>query len=132
MTTAEAGVEAEQAAVTPVAVAGRYPLPDRECEAVGSGGSLPPAEELRAVAVWLGPPGWWTPPRTLAVLAFAVVIFLNPLALLLGGVGHYLARRRGESTRLPKAAWMTGLLLLVLATLFTACTETMFGLDGMY
>lgn len=109
----------------PITVARRYPRPSTDCEAAG-GGSLPTAEEINAFGAWLGPPGWWTLPRTLGVLGLTAAPFLTPLGLLLGVIGHYQARKRNESPRLPMIAWIASIVIAALATITNIWLRSLF------
>lgn len=122
---------ADPTASGPIAAARRYPRPSTDCQAAG-GGSLPTAEEINAFGAWLGPPGWWTAPRTLGVIGIAVSPLLNPLALILGLIGHYKAKKAGQSPRLPKIAWILSIAFPIFGFATNACARNMFSLHGFY
>lgn len=108
-----------------MAIARRYPRPSTDSQAAG-GGSLPTAEEINAFGAWLGPPGWWTLPRVLAILGLLSAPFLAPLGFILGLVGHYKAKKRRESTRLPMAAWIASIILAVMSTVINFWVHSLF------
>lgn len=115
-------------ALDPISAARRYPRPALGTPAIG-GANLPTVEELNTFARRLGPPSWWTLPRALALIGICAAPFLSPLGLILGLVAHYKARQRGESTKLPIAAWALSMGLTVVATLFNIWMRTLFNTE---
>jgi len=114
-----------------MAAAQRYPRPTLDAPAIG-GANLPTTEELNAFVRTLGSHGWWTPSRTLGVLGIIAAFVFGPLGLVLGVVGHYKAKQRGESVRLPKIAWILSLLLPVFGLAMNACARSLFTISGFY
>lgn len=119
------------ATLDPMSAARRYPRATLDAPALG-GANLPTAEELKTFAQRIGPAGWWTLSRALGVGGIVSAFLFAPLGLVLGVVGHYKARQRSESVRLPRLAWILSIALPVVGTSLNACARSLLELNGVY
>lgn len=115
----------------PMSASRRYPRPALDTRSLG-GANLPTTEELNTFVRRLGTKGWWTLPRTLGVVGIVAAFVFGPLGLVLGIVGHYKAKQREESVRLPKIAWVLSLVLPVFGLAMNACARSLFTVSGFY
>lgn len=69
-----------------------------------------------------------TLPRTLGIIGIVCAFVLMPAGLILGIVGHYLARRHGQPVTYPRTAWILSLLVTSVALATNACAHSLFRL----
>lgn len=67
-------------------------------------------------------------PRLLGIVGIVCAFVLMPLGLLLGLIGHYLARRYGQPVGLPRFAWILSIATTVLGLVLNYAAHSAFSL----
>lgn len=73
-----------------------------------------------------GPIAESSAPRILGIIGIACAFILGPAGLVLGVVGHYIARKRGQSAALPRLAWILSIALTLLGVLINIAAHSLF------